>query len=156
MGVSRSPLQLAEKMAVAAVEVGEIPAIATKAAGEAAAALIRAVAPARLRNVGKKGAALNVVVTSWSAPGGAKGIVKPHPAGPWSIIEFDTKAHTIPKERKRGRRRAVRMPDGQVRSTVHHPGTKGKHPFEKGAAAAVPLIPGFYQEATTVALGRVF
>ena len=53
--------------------------------------------------------------------------------GPLHLIERNTKSHPI-QVRKRGKKhaRALKLSSGDFRSSVLHPGTKGKHPFEKG------------------------
>lgn len=52
------------------------------------------------------------------------------------LIERDTSPHVIPRAAKRkGRKPRKRVVvGGEVYSKVNHPGTKGKHPWEKGAA----------------------
>lgn len=86
-----------------------------------------------LQGVGKKGANVGVgfkMTSDTEALLTAK--------GPMQLIERDTKAHTIqPVSRGRGAKRKQRngvllLPDGQFRGAVKHPGTKGKHVFEKG------------------------
>lgn len=83
--------------------------------------------------------------------------------GPAHLIERDTDKHTIPKDlggtlthtasgRKRSAKSAAKRAEqartrnvrkyvinGKVRSgSIKHPGTKGKHPFEKGVKAFLP------------------
>lgn len=107
----------------------------------------------RLRNVGKRGARVGVRLQK-----GSKSTVV-QATGPLQLIERDTRAHTIPRtvgtRRLRtaaGRLSHQRESTGRVLSgrkilvingsivtgPVNHPGTTGKHPFDKGVAAAEP------------------
>ncbi len=52
--------------------------------------------------------------------------------GPYQLIERRTRPHVEPRKRRRqGRRVFMDIPNIGVRRVVHHPGTKGKHPFAK-------------------------
>lgn len=88
----------------------------------------------KLRNVGKSGGKLGV---KYSLSGDKRAKVKA--TGPWQIIERDTKSHRI-NRKGANKKRALKLPDGGYRRSVPHPGTKGKHPFEKGQKAAVPKV----------------
>jgi hypothetical protein len=55
--------------------------------------------------------------------------------GPLHLLERDTKAHQMPKAGG-ARAKPYRTPYGP-RRRVNHPGSKGKHPFEKGIAASI-------------------
>lgn len=116
---------------------------------------INAIAPGgKMRNVGKSGARVGVKRTITS---GHSAIVQA--TGPLHLLERDTKAHDIPRtlgsRRLRtaaGRLSQKRESTGKVLSgrkilvingdfvmgPVHHPGTKGRHPFDNGVAAAGP------------------
>jgi hypothetical protein len=89
-----------------------------------------------LSGVGKKGAKIgvNYKVTGKTA------IVAAY--GPVPLIEGPTKGHDIPKVRKRGQRKSnILIINGNViTGPVHHPGTKGKHPWRKGVELARPGI----------------
>ena len=88
----------------------------------------------KLRGVGKKGAKIGV---SFNLTSSSSALVKA--TGPFPLIESDTKAHRIPRERgKRGRKRYAVIPGVGVRAFADHPGTKGKHPWRKGVIAAKP------------------
>lgn len=91
----------------------------------------------RLRGVGAKGAKTSVRYDTLSR--GAAAVV--YARGPFHLIERDTKPHEItPKRRRgRGRKRAVLTPQGP-RARVQHPGTKGRHPFERGVDIARPAV----------------
>ena len=52
--------------------------------------------------------------------------------GPLHLLEHDTDPHDIgPKKGRRGAK-ALRLANGRFASGVHHPGTTGSRPFEKG------------------------
>lgn len=123
---------------------------------------IAAVAPSgRLRGVGKwnggnrPGARIGVTTKFRGSAQVAKAFVQA--TGPIQLIEKDTAAHDIPRTTGS---RSLRTPTGRlskrrestgvalsgrkilniggvpVMGPVHHPGTKGKHPFERGVNAA--------------------
>lgn len=108
-------------------------------------------AGSKLRNVGKRGSVVGVKLTVNSSTATVQA------TGPLQIIERDTREHTIPRttltrrqrtksgraSRKReatGRNSTGRVPlkiNGDwVLGPVTHPGTKGKHPFERGVLEA--------------------
>lgn len=88
----------------------------------------------KLRGVGKRGAKIGVRYDTI----GDKALVRA--TGPFHLLERDTKAHTIPKTRgARARKRVVVIPGVGVRAYANHPGSKGKHPWEKGVVAAIPI-----------------
>lgn len=88
----------------------------------------------KLRGVGKKGAKIGVRYDIL----GDKALVRA--TGPFHLLERNTKPHRIPKERgPRARRRVVVIPGVGVRAFAQSPGTKGKHPWEKGVVAAIPI-----------------
>lgn len=90
----------------------------------------------RLQGVGKKGARIGVRYDTTTD----KSSVVVRATGPFHLIESDTKAHQIPKQRgARARKRYVNIPGVGVRASANHPGTKGKHPWEKGVKAALPI-----------------
>lgn len=65
--------------------------------------------------------------------------------GPAQLIERDTKPHRIPRatvgRRRRANRKPINIPGIGWRQYANHPGTKGKHPWEKGLRLARPLLP---------------
>ncbi len=99
-------------------------------------------APDRLRNVGKKGAKLGVRYTIRGEGSNVSALVKA--TGPWPLIEENIPAHLIgPKKKKRGARSGRGggvVVNGGVFRLVHHPGTKGKHPWAKGVTKAEPVV----------------
>lgn len=61
--------------------------------------------------------------------------------GPLHLVENDTSPRVIPKaRRRRGARKMLRLPDGGIRRSVNHPGTKGQQPFAEGRKAAEPVM----------------
>lgn len=99
----------------------------------------------RLRGVGRNGAKVGVSYTVTGTTARVRA------TGPFPLIESDTKAHRIPRERgKRARKRYAVIPGVGVRAFADHPGTKGKHPWKKGVAAAQPAA----EKANGVALGQ--
>lgn len=147
--------QFAAKIGALGTAVGKIPESATGKAALAAKKLIQAQAPDHLRNVGRrKTVKLGVGYTVRSSGAAATALIAAR--GPWPIIEFDTPAHVIPKPRTRGAPRPIVIPGVGVRAYAHHPGTHGKHPFAKGAAAARVVAPKVYQTELALALTTIF
>lgn len=57
--------------------------------------------------------------------------------GPLVLIERNTKAHRIPKQRgARARKRYAVIPGVGVRAYANHPGTRGKHTWERSVPKA--------------------
>ena len=118
-----------------------------------------------LIGVSRKGA--KVGVQALPAPSG-DWLVKA--TGPFQLLERDTKGHTIPKtlaaagsdKRKRQQRAGFRgrkvllIPGIGYRRSVHHPGTKGKHPFEHGFDRYSPGVANVYQRQLLAAMQRTF
>lgn len=154
MGTSHSPLEFAGKCARAAEASRNSAKLGTEAAALATKRAILAVSPSRLRNVGKKGSKLGVRYTVSDTAEGSSALV--FATGPFQLIERNTKAHMIPRQRSKGRRRVIVIPGVGVRAFAHHPGTKGQHPFEKGVAAAFPLMVRAYDSALMTELRRIF
>lgn len=75
--------------------------------------------------------------------------------GPLQLIERDTAPHEIrPRAKKRGQaKRALRF-DGRFASVVHHPGTRGKHPWQKGLNKARPRTKQIFAEEIHKAMKR--
>ncbi len=91
-------------------------------------------APRGRLNVGKKGRKVGVRYDLLDKAARVK------MTGPAQLLERPTKAHRIPRDTKRGRKKKVFIPGVGVRSAVKHPGTKGKFPWAKGLAQAQPKI----------------
>jgi len=117
-------------------------AVKTSVTAQMAAAGVK---DGKLRGIGKKGARVGVRYDIT----GKTALVRA--TGPFHLIERDTRAHRIPKQRgARARKRVVVIPGVGVRAYADHPGTKGKHPWAKGVAAAIPV----QEKAQGVALGQ--
>ena len=110
----------------------------------------------RLRGVGKRGAKVGVSY----AITGKTALVRA--TGPFHLIERNTKPHRIGQQKSESglplvdasgqdvRRRLVVIPGVGVRAWANHPGTKGKHPWDKGVIAAVPVA----EKAGALVLGQ--
>lgn len=68
------------------------------------------------------------------------------------LLERDTRPH-IESAR---RRQALNIPSVGPRASAHHPGTKGKHYFEKGVAAALPIVGKEFDKALELELRKAF
>lgn len=101
-----------------------------------------------LSGVGASGAAVGVVVQVLR---NGDQLVKA--TGPYQLIERDTSAHVEP--RRRGKK-PLKIPGIGYRRYVHHPGTRGKHPFERGLNASLGQVPGVYQREVRGAITRAF
>jgi hypothetical protein len=90
-------------------------------------------APSGRLNVGKRGQKVGV---RYDLRSDTEAVVRM--TGPAHLIERNTKAHRIPRERKTGRakKRYAVIPGVGVRAFANHPGTKGKHPWGRGVDAA--------------------
>lgn len=113
-------------------------------------------APARMRNVGKRGVKLAVVYRFLQRGPRSVAVVRAVPPGPWSMIEYGTKPHEIPKARKRGKAKVLKFPDGGFATSVQHPGSAGKGPWAKGVAAVVPLVGGTFDKAVKAEMAALF
>lgn len=63
--------------------------------------------------------------------------------GPFHLVDNPTKAHEIPRARRGRTAKRLLLPDGGVRASVEHPGTRGKHTFPKAkhkAQVAAPRV----------------
>jgi hypothetical protein len=108
----------------------------------------------KLRGVGKKGAKVGVRYDLL----GNTALVRA--TGPFHLLERDTKPHRIGQQKSLSglplvnasgqdiRKRYAVIPGVGVRAWANHPGTKGKHPWEKGVIGAVPAA----EKAQSVAL----
>jgi len=167
MGTVTSAAQVAAKMTQVGVAVQGAQAKAVRAAAAELKSSILAVSPARMRNVGKRGAALGV---SFAFTGGDTPIATGKGTGPWPLIEYPTPTHLIGIGRSNWKRARVRVVGGAaqggylkganyahgVRGPVVHPGTKGKMLFHKGTAAGTPKAVAILRNATVSAVAKVF
>jgi hypothetical protein len=104
----------------------------------------------KLSGVGRSGTRVDVRYDA--APSGDYLV---HAVGPYQLIERDTHGHRIPRARGR-RARVLHIPGVGYRRSVHHPGTKGKHPFERAVrefeGKAAPIV----QREVRAAADRMF
>lgn len=153
MGTSKSPFEFAAKCGAAAEAARSSAKLGTEAAALVTKRTILARSPSFLRGVGKKGRKIGVRYQVTHGEAGSSALV--FATGPFQLIERDTKAHRIPRERGKKKRYVV-IPGVGVRASANHPGTKGKHPFEKGVAEAAPLALRAYDAALMTELRRIF
>lgn len=183
MGVSRSPVGLAEKLGKAAALYSKLDRVSVEAAAQTTKKTVQMIAPARLRNVGKNGSKLDVGINIGNYDDGAQALV--FAKGPWAIIEGNTKDHLIvpagAKGLGRGRKSrhqnagdllgagptlrnlnigfgagaVLKIGDGFA-AYARHPGTRGQHPWARGTTAAQPLIRDVFQHAGSLPLLAVF
>ncbi len=168
MGVSRSPLEYTAKMTRAAELSEAVAADATRAGADLTKRIILAGTPARMRHVGKNGSPLGVRYTGGTYGEETKYLIFAVGRG-WPILERDTGAHAIPrlKGQRAGlygpafggintrRKKPLKIGDGFAMH-VRHPGTKGKHTFEKGVDRAYALMPLQYAARQGAAYRTVF
>lgn len=118
--------------------------------------LARAAPSGRLSGVGRRGARLSVGFDAPRSTSNPVALVRAR--GPWQLIENRTRAHTIVAKRRRRaqtRRAAVLTPAGP-RASVNHPGTRGKHPWERGVRVAEPRILPTMQAEVHAAMVKAF
>ncbi len=128
---------------------------AAKQAGDAMRITIekntRAIAPSGvLSNVGRTGARVGARVEVLRNGNGA--IVEA--IGPYQLIERDTRAHPIPRRRRK--QRVLVIPGIGFRRSVSHPGTRGRHPFERAVKSATPKVTAVYQRQLVLAVAKTF
>lgn len=155
MGTSTSWAELDGKLAAFARDVSDLPKGQVGRAALATKKSVQAFMPARLRGVGKRGAPLRVrYVESGSGDASSATVFV---TGPAQLIERDTQAHRIPRQRgPRARQRLIVIPNVGVRASANHPGTKGKHPWARGVGVALPLIRREFDASGALALRRHF
>lgn len=164
MGTSRSAAELASKLGKLSAEYKTVPYEVVSGASLLVKKNVLARAPARLSGVGKRGARLSAGYNIDRFDGVAKSIV--FARGPWQLIERNTRAGVRQARGGRGRQKKFVVPGygynnakgwgpGGVRLAINHPGTKGKHPWEKGVQASVPFISKLLSKEAVEALRRV-
>jgi hypothetical protein len=82
----------------------------------------------RLSGVGRRGARVGAKFT---VGGGSDPTAIIRATGPLHLIERDTDPHGI-RPKRRSKAKALRLANGMVRASANHPGTRGKHPWQKG------------------------
>lgn len=134
-----TPAEFAVKMRLAETAARGTPRVATEAAAQLTKKLVQANSPDRLRGVGKNGRKLGVRYTIVHGDDTSQALV--FVTGPFQLIERNTSAHQIPRVRgPRARVRYAVIPGVGPRRSAQHPGTHGKHPFERSVAAAPRLM----------------
>lgn len=114
-------------------------------------------APRGRLNVGKKGAKVGV---RYDTP--APHMVVVRMTGPAHLLESDTKAHRIPREKigrgrvRRANTKKIFIPGVGVRAYVNHPGTRGKHPWAKGIRLGLPKVNQVAGKVLGQTVGKVF
>lgn len=136
-----------QKMARLAAEIGDVP---REVAGAAAFVVktsvqgeLRSAAPKGTLRVGKR---RNTRVGARYDLGSDGRSARVFMFGPAQLLERDTSAHRIPRPmigRGRSQRqntKPILIPGVGVRAWAEHPGTRGKHPWAKGVANALPKV----------------
>lgn len=104
----------------------------------------------RLSGVGRRGARVG------SRFDMRQGRVEVKATGPLHFVAHPMSPHRIPRERTRGRRRYAVIPGVGVRSSVQHPGTKGKDTWRKGTRRARRPISDAARDRMANAIRRGF
>lgn len=165
-------------MAALAGEIVALPRTTVEEGPVVVKTTVSAIAPARLRNVGKNGRDLRISYNAGDYEDGAQSLV--FATGPWPLIESDIPPHAIP--RLKGSRsklgagaglggtgrgallgpafggtnqKRLTTPYG-VRDQVWHPGTKGQHPWARGVETAVPLVARLFETEVSRVIVRSF
>lgn len=106
-----------------------------------------------LRGVGRRGARIGV---RYDVKGGQQAAALVRMTGPAHLIERSTRPHTIEPRRRRRGGQALRLADGSFAASVQHPGTRGKHPWEKGVERSLPLVRESIRRSTLSTLRGTF
>lgn len=151
MGTSSSPGELVRKLSKAG---GAIDGAARDGVFKAAllvkTSVLSEMHTTRLRGVGKKGAKIGV---RFDVKGTKNPTALIRATGPFHLLERDTKAHDItPKKKKK----ALSIPGVGPRASAHHPGSRGKHPWEKGIKRVDGKIPQVIMREQAASLRRFF
>jgi hypothetical protein len=176
VGTSSTFAELGKKMEKAADELtrrsdAEIILASAKGVKKSVAAELARVAPGGRLNVGKNGQRVTVYYKLLRK--GETAIVAMR--GPAHLIERDTKAHLIGagrsrtvsgrkfKNEARGRKASARkatrllhIGNRVVVGPVRHPGTTGKHPFERGVKRHLPSVGKTFESGVDKIMGAVF
>lgn len=105
-----------------------------------------------LSGVGRNGAKLGVSYNTRGFYGNPTALVRATGKA-FPLIERDTKTG-VRNRRRRSRRSALTAQGPQM--GYYHPGTKGKHPFERGVNAAEPYTMGVFRRAHVESLRMTF
>jgi len=104
----------------------------------------------RLSGVGLRGARVGA---RYSVKGTQNPTALIRATGPIQLIERDTQPHGIRPRRRRVK--ALKFADGGFYAHSWHPGTRGKHPFQKGVAKAAPDTGRIFQTEIDNAMKKV-
>lgn len=158
MGTSKSGAELAGKLFNAGNTVGNATRIGLLAGGRhvksvaLAQLAVAGIKSGRMSGVGRNGARVGISYDIVKADGD-EAAVRVAAKGPLHLLERDTRPHAI--EPRRGE--ALQFDNGKFRSYVlRHPGTKGKHPWEKALKIALPQVPKEIQRNVSQSLARAF
>jgi hypothetical protein len=106
----------------------------------------------KLSGVGRRGARVG-------AKYDIKGTVNPTAfitaTGPLHLIERDTSPHRVPRNRRSGRKRYAVI-GGHPYDHADHPGTAGKHPFERGWMKSGIETPEIFQQEIRKAIRQAW
>lgn len=106
-----------------------------------------------MRGVGRNGAKVSV---GFDLKGTTNPTALVRMRGPAHLLERSTKPHQIGGKRRRGKGGRIKFPDGSVRNTVQHPGTKGKFVWARGVDTAKPLVIATFHSAAQTSLFKTF
>jgi hypothetical protein len=163
MGVSRSPAELAGKLASAASAIGD-----TKIPLTATAQAVKGDFVSSLRDVGVHGTTkVSKAVKARYDIKGDTALVKY--TGPAHLLDRPTRAHSLVSRKNRGTRRGrgsrtsgvgargAILVNGSPKAFAMHPGTKGLHFFARARNKAEQTAPRVYQrEGVLEPLRRIF
>lgn len=141
MGTSTSGAEFAGKINKFAAELGKLPrdtAYSNAKIGKATmTAAVQAMAPGgRLRGVGRKGARVGAGYNVYG-----DGNVQISVRGPVWLVESSNSSHTIaPKKRRKKGALYGSGYDHPFSGPVSHPGTGGKHAWERARDGALPPV----------------
>lgn len=160
MGVSRSGSQAARKLQRLSVDLSDASLTQVKEASQIIKKNVEKRAPRRLRNVGRRGGArIGVRYNVGNFGGEPKS--KVYAYGPFQLVERPTEAHRIPREtvgrgrRKRKNTKKVRLPSGEFRNSVKHPGIKNpKRPWRRGVMDSYKDVRNVLESTTVTILRR--
>lgn len=166
MGVSRTPAELAAKLGLAAQAIGD-----NHLALERTAQATKKIFLASLRQSGVKGTTpiSKKVKARYDILGARQATALVRYTGPAHLLNNPTKAHSIVSRKNRRSRKwrgsrdsgvglkGAVLVNGQPYAHADHPGTKGKHFFERAVPVASRVAPKVYERTGfTEPLRRIF
>ncbi len=149
MGVSKTPHELAGKLFKAAGSLSA-PKLPLIAAAETTKAIFRVNAGSLIGD--KPTGHRKKIGVRDDFVGPTKVIVRY--TGPAHLMNNPTKPHEIRPKGRRGKK-ALSF-GGHAYGSVRHPGTKGKHFFEKAEAEAIKVVPGVMARKEVDVLKDIF